>query len=704
MAEKTQIVITAKDETAAAFKSVQNSLGTLSRSASALIPALGGIGAALSVGSFAAAINDSIKFAASLDDMAERTGATVENLSALSDVAKIGGHDLGMVETSVIKLNKALHGSDDESKGAAKAIAALGLSVDELRAKDPAQAMLDVAKALNEFADGGGKSALAMALLGKAGAQALPYLKDLAEQGEQVTKVTAEQAAQAEQYEKSMARLSLAISSTSRALALEFLPVLSRMSGELAAATQAAGGFFNYFTTAATVNPLKTVQENIRAIGAEAAALEDKVSIGRGSKKDEEQLGKLNEKLKVLRAIDDVRKKQLADGLGIGDIEKKKSLDGFVSSPEDKPKKAAAADEAARLIQQLNEQIALKEVDAASTDKLTAAEQQRAKVLYQIEAGTLKVSASQREKITNALDELVVLDRTLQAQKEYTDAVTKQEEANRKGRDAMQEQISAAEKATELYGLTASQISVVEQARLAEAIAIAEQNGATDEQIEYLKEELRLRGALSDALIGGDTKRYGIEDAKKAIEAVSELDEFTKSAAKNMQSAFADFLFDPFAEGSDKMLQKFGETVQRMIAEAASAQLMKLLLGDYASGGKTGDSGLIGAIPWGEILSAFAFKDGGIMTSSGPVPLRKYASGGIANSAQLAMFGEGSTPEAYVPLPDGRRIPVAMSGGGRSVNQVMNFYGAAEPAQVKRAAAAGARQVVGISGASARYA
>jgi hypothetical protein len=52
------------------------------------------------------------------------------------------------------------------------------------------------------------------------------------------------------------------------------------------------------------------------------------------------------------------------------------------------------------------------------------------------------------------------------------------------------------------------------------------------------------------------------------------------------------------------------------------------------------------------------------MTGDGPVPLKKYANGGIASSPQLAMFGEGSQPEAYVPLPDGRRIPVAMQGGG----------------------------------------
>lgn len=60
--------------------------------------------------------------------------------------------------------------------------------------------------------------------------------------------------------------------------------------------------------------------------------------------------------------------------------------------------------------------------------------------------------------------------------------------------------------------------------------------------------------------------------------------------------------------------------------------------------------------------SFFAFEDGGIMSSMGSAPLKKYASGGIANSPQLAMFGEGDMPEAYVPLPDGRSIPVTMSG------------------------------------------
>ena len=147
---KTHIVITAKDETKAAFQSVQSSLAGLEKTAAGLGPIFAGLGAALTVGAFTATIANTIKFAAALDDMAERTGATVENLSALSGVARIGGHDLGVVETSVIKLNKALHGSDDEAKGAAKAIAALGLSIEDLRQKDPAQAMLDIAKQTNQ--------------------------------------------------------------------------------------------------------------------------------------------------------------------------------------------------------------------------------------------------------------------------------------------------------------------------------------------------------------------------------------------------------------------------------------------------------------------------------------------------------------------------------------------------------------------------
>lgn len=81
-------------------------------------------------------------------------------------------------------------------------------------------------------------------------------------------------------------------------------------------------------------------------------------------------------------------------------------------------------------------------------------------------------------------------------------------------------------------------------------------------------------------------------------------------------------------------------------------------------------SGLTGAIGGGLnadinglVANSNLFANGGIMTNAGPLPLNKYANGGIASSPQLALFGEGSMNEAYVPLPDGRSIPVTMTGG-----------------------------------------
>jgi hypothetical protein len=58
---------------------------------------------------------------------------------------------------------------------------------------------------------------------------------------------------------------------------------------------------------------------------------------------------------------------------------------------------------------------------------------------------------------------------------------------------------------------------------------------------------------------------------------------------------------------------------------------------------------------WSTLGSAIGFANGGVMTPSGPRQLRRYAGGGVSRDA--AIFGEAG-PEAAVPLPDGRSIPV----------------------------------------------
>lgn len=95
-------------------------------------------------------------------------------------------------------------------------------------------------------------------------------------------------------------------------------------------------------------------------------------------------------------------------------------------------------------------------------------------------------------------------------------------------------------------------------------------------------------------------------------------------------------------------------------------------------------------------MGGFGFAAGGIMTGNGPMRLKRYANGGIASSPQLAMFGEGSRPEAYVPLPDGRTIPVTMKNGG-AANVVVNVDASGSSVQGNQPDAAALGRVVGAA-------
>ena len=106
-------------------------------------------------------------------------------------------------------------------------------------------------------------------------------------------------------------------------------------------------------------------------------------------------------------------------------------------------------------------------------------------------------------------------------------------------------------------------------------------------------------------------------------------------------------------------IQSFVQVIQMEIAKITWARLM----GPMAASA-------------GNFITSLFFENGGIMTSQGALPLETYSLGGVANSPQVAVYGEGRRPEAYVPLPDGRTIPVTMKDGGGGptiiVNQTVN--------------------------------
>lgn len=199
------------------------------RAVSTVRMALGGLGAGVAAYEIVKFAKQAIDGAAALDDMAEATGASVESLSRFTQVAKIGGQDAGVVETAILRLSKAMAGVDDESKGAGEAFRKLGLNVAELRAQSPDKQFEAVAKAMNSFADGAGKTSIGLALYGKQWKEIAPLIKDYGDNLGIASRITAEQAAEAERLQKQFNALKLSVTSLAQEGILNLVQAFNRL-------------------------------------------------------------------------------------------------------------------------------------------------------------------------------------------------------------------------------------------------------------------------------------------------------------------------------------------------------------------------------------------------------------------------------------------------------------------------------------------
>lgn len=163
-----------------------------------------------------------------LNDVADATGASIENISALDDLARRTGTNLDTVSSALIKFNRELMDSKPDS-GTAQALHAIGVSADELRKLDPAEALRVVAQALAGFADDGNKARLVQELFGKSVKEVAPFLKDLGEASKLSAKATEEQAAEAEKFNKQLFELQANSAQAAQAIVSKMLPALNNL-------------------------------------------------------------------------------------------------------------------------------------------------------------------------------------------------------------------------------------------------------------------------------------------------------------------------------------------------------------------------------------------------------------------------------------------------------------------------------------------
>lgn len=134
------------------------------------------------------AVHEVINFVKEMGKLGEETertaaklGLTTEEVGKFNAIAAITGGDAGGMTQVLARLQLSLSKVQDAGSPAGAALEALGLKAKDLLAMPMSQQMDAIANAISRYGDGANKTAIAQALLGRAGAEMIPVLNKGAE-------------------------------------------------------------------------------------------------------------------------------------------------------------------------------------------------------------------------------------------------------------------------------------------------------------------------------------------------------------------------------------------------------------------------------------------------------------------------------------------------------------------------------------------
>lgn len=661
-------------------------------------------GATLAVAGLVMMINKQRDVIDAQAKMAQQLGTSYSSLANLERAGQLAGVGMDQVAAASRQLDLNIGKAIQGSKAQEEAFKRLGISAEDLADMPLDERLATINKALRDNIDASERSAVAADIFGAKNAAAIQMLDagTIADASKQVAlfglNLSDIDVAKVEMANDAFSTIDLAVDGLQKQLTVALAPALKFIGDEFLNAVEEAGGF-------GTIVP-SAVDKTIRALGFV-------INAGNG----------------VIRAFDLSLETGRLMAYGVSGL-MLKLTDTIINGP------VAGVN---MLIEQMNRipgvelgplpalglGVAIQRDLAAAEAGFEATKERIADLLLKPLAGDRMVAAWERAlESAQQAAEGVVAGRTRGGTKPANDTIDPNKPKNtvlteaQRTYEVLQKQIHALEvqaatfnlneKETKLYTMA---LDGATEAQLRQASGLL----ATLEAIEKVAEEqarlnafldppptAKLEKQRDDMQFLAQAYQLGTINAQQYFEAVDvalnrtadvaaavndQMSVFAEQAGRNIQDAFAQFLFDPFENGVMGMLSGFANAVQQMVAQAVAADLANRLGG------------------WGNSNSGAGGFLGGIAGAAGAVFGGARANGGDVFGDRAYLVGEQG-PEMFVPRTAGTVLPnsalPSSREGGRPV-QIIQYIQPGTPQEVRRAAAGGARDGLAALAGAERY-
>lgn len=221
------------------LKTAQSSTDRFSKMAKTAFAAVG-VAALGMAAAFATGVRSTLNEADKLAKMSQKIGIPVEELSKLKYAADLSGVSLEGISTSVGRLSRNMFDAAQGTGEGAKGFKMLGINVKNADGslKSSTQVMTEMADRFKTMPDGAAKTALAMQLMGRSGAEMIPLLNGgsealgglLSEAKQFGLEISTETARAAEVVNDNFARVGYAINGVQVSLTAALAPALVAVS------------------------------------------------------------------------------------------------------------------------------------------------------------------------------------------------------------------------------------------------------------------------------------------------------------------------------------------------------------------------------------------------------------------------------------------------------------------------------------------